>query len=62
MTLLVVNQILFASLGVASIIAGFVYYKEKPVKKKTQLETMYVAGFMMFSGLVFIYSAYVLGL
>ena len=61
MTYLIVNQIMFASLGVATILVGLLYFKENP-KKLTKSELNIMFGFFMFCGVVFIYSAYILGL
>lgn len=61
MTYLVVNQIMFASLGVATILVGLLYFKENP-KKLTKSELNIMFGFFIFTGVVFIYSAYILGL
>jgi hypothetical protein len=61
MTFQIVNQILFASLGVATLIAGGFYFKENP-KKLTKYELNIMFGYFMFCGVVFIYSAYILGL
>ena len=61
MSFLVINQIMFASLGVATILVGLLYFKENP-KKLTKTELKIMFGFFIFSGLVFIYSAYALGL
>ena len=61
MTFLATNQIMFASLGIATILVGILYFKENP-KKLTKTELKIMFGFFIFSGLVFIYSAYALGL
>lgn len=61
MTYLIVNQIMFASLGVATLIAGGFYFKENP-KKLTKSELNFMFGYFVFCGLVFIYASYILGL
>jgi len=61
MTYIEVNQIMFASLGVATLIAGGFYFKENP-KKLTKFELNIMFGFFMFCGAVFIYASYILGL
>jgi hypothetical protein len=61
MTYLMTIQIMFAFLGVATVLVGLLYFKENP-KKLTKSELNIMFGFFTFTGLMFIYSAYVLGL